>query len=109
MAVPFSAPASEKVTLRFNAMGAVTTIAPAEDPSQYEAMISDPENNDQVQRSNVVFEQGWPEAGEQPVLHFEVNNSDVSVTKDQLKKAALIAGGAVAGALILRRLFRKKN
>lgn len=108
MAVPFTAPAADKVTLRFNAMRAVTTIAPAEEPAQYEELISDPENYDQAQRSNVVFENGWPEPGEQPVLHFEVNNSDVSITKAQLKKAALVAGGAVAGALILRRIFRKK-
>lgn len=58
MAVPFTAPTADKVTLRFNAMRAVTTIAPAEEPAQYEELISDPENNDQVQRSNVVFENG---------------------------------------------------
>ena len=93
---------------QFDALIAAEPDAPAEEPAQYEELISDPENYDQAQRSNVVFENGWPEPGEQPVLHFEVNNSDVSITKAQLKKAALVAGGAVAGALILRRIFRKK-
>lgn len=105
--VPFTAPAARTV-LRFNIMGAITTLAQADALETYAALTPDAENLDKPQRYNIVFPEGWPKSDSDDALCFTLGGSTVRVTRKQLKTGAKIAGGIAIGALLLRKLRKKK-
>lgn len=109
-AIPFVAPeATEVLTFRFVACGAVCTIAgiPDMNIAVCEALSPDPRSFDRPQRHNIVFPGGW-EQPEQDALVVKTGKKTLHITKSTLKKAA-IAVGAVAGTVLLGCLLKRKK
>ncbi|MBE6847932.1 MAG: hypothetical protein IJC75_03080 [Oscillospiraceae bacterium] len=109
-AIPFVAPeATEALTLRFVACGAVCTIAgiPDMNIAACEALEPDARSFERPQRHNIVFPGGW-EQPDPDALVLKTGKKTVHITKSTLKKAA-IAAGAVAGTVLLGCLLRRKK
>ena len=106
-AVPFQTTGAAKTVLRFHACSAVTTIAPAASQITYADLTSDPEPEDKPMRPNLAMPD-IPDGHTEEVLHLELGEKVISVSKDQLVKGAKIAGGIAVGALLLRARRKRK-
>lgn len=102
--VPFTTENNPQTTIRFNAMGAYTTIAPSKNPMEYDSVISDEVNEKAPQRPNIVFENGYPEEKKWEV---SLLGKKFSTTPDKLKKLAKNIGLCVAVFLSVRGIIKK--
>lgn len=107
--VPFKTAGEGKTTIRFNGMGAFMTIAPAENPVVYENIEGDVDDNGMPQRSNVVFENGYPDDQNESAITIKAFGKTVKTTPSQIKKALKIAGGIVAAVVVVIGLAKKKK
>lgn len=104
--IPFKTDKVGKTTLRFSVSGAITTIAPAQSAVSYENLESDDDDHEKPQRSNVVFENGWPDdiTKKTSVIKEKLLNN-----KKRIVKALKVVGVIVAGILVLKKIFKKKK
>lgn len=108
-AIPFKAPeATEALTFRFVAADAVCTVAgiPDMDMSACEELTPDERIPDLPQRHNIVFPDGYPPEQKRRVV-LKARGKELSVSASTVKIAAG-AACAVLGAVLLRKLTRKK-
>lgn len=109
-AVPFTAPeASDALTFRFVAAGAVCTITgiPDLDMAACESLTPDPRSFDRPQRHNIVFPHGWPD--EQPRRVVLKGRSGRALTLPRKAVAAAAAVGAAVLTAALVHAVRKKK
>lgn len=105
--VPFKTAENEKTTIRFNAMGAYTTITASKNPIEYENVESDEVDAKAVQRANVVFENGFPP--QEKKWEFKVLGKKITTTPKKVKNIAKKVGIALAVILVVRKIFKKKE
>ena len=108
--IPFTAPeATEALTFRFVASGAVCTVAgiPDMDMSACEAITPDVRSFDRPQRHNIVFPHGWPDEQDGMVI-LKTRGKAVSLPRRALSIAAT-AGAVVLTVAFWRRARRKKT
>lgn len=108
-AVPFRTPDDAKTTLRFNAMGAVTTLAHAAPVCEYEYVTGDDLSPDAPYRPNVVFENGYP-PDEDNCVQIKLFGKNFKAAERSVKRSAKVAGGVMAALLLIAGIFKfKKN
>lgn len=105
--VPFTTPSEGTTTMRFNAMGAVVTIAPAKSAMEYEDIEGDEDSNGMPQRPNIVFENGYPEEQKEQMLSMNFFGKKFETTPSQVKKTLKILGGVLAAVVVARGVIRK--
>ena len=105
--VPFKTAQSGTVSLAFNVMGAVTTIAPAKSAMEYSHIEGDENDPERIMRPNIVFPSGYPEEEQRKYLSVNVGGKKMSATASQLKKVAKVAGAVAAGLLVVISLARR--
>ncbi len=106
-AVPFTAPqASEALTFRFIASGAVCTIAGIPDMNMSRCESLTPDEPDEIQhpqRHNIVYPHGWPNEERRVVLKARGRELELSA---RALRIAAAAAGAAAGLLLVRHCVR---
>ena len=105
--VPFQTAQSGTVSMAFNVMGAVTTIAPAKSAVEYASVVGDEDDPDRIQRPNIVFDKGYPEEEQRKYLSVNVGGKKISATASQLKKIFKVAGAVAAGLVVVFSIARK--
>lgn len=107
--VPFKTAEEGYTTIRFNGMGAVMTIAPADNPVTYEGIEGDVDSNGMPQRPNVVFENGYPDEQNEEAITLKAFGKSIKTTPSQVKKTLKILGGILAVVVVVRGFLRKKK
>lgn len=107
--VPFKTGDETHTSIRFNGMGAVVTIAPAENPVAYEDIEGEVDSNGMPQRPNLVFENGYPADQNESAITFSAFGKTVKTTPSQVKKTLKILGGILAVVVLVRGIVRKKK
>ncbi|NLZ46007.1 MAG: hypothetical protein GX896_04880 [Clostridiales bacterium] len=106
--IPFTTGSELKTTMRFGVSGAVATIAPAKEVVEYEDLEGDDDNYDKPQRSNVVFDKGWPDDIKNRTF-FDVMKEKMAPHKKKIVNSVKIAGTVLAVIVIFKKIFKKKK